>query len=91
MDYVTLEKLAADIGVHPRTLRRYMDDPTNPLPTHHVCVGGKDRGRVLVSRKEFDAWVSRFPAGRSHIKPQPAKVTALDRRVAAAVRSIRGG
>ena len=71
-DCVTLEKLAEDIGINERTLRRYMDDPVNPLPTHHVCIGGKDRGRVLVSRAEFNEWAKRFPAARSKVKPAKA-------------------
>jgi hypothetical protein len=44
-----------------RTLRRHIADPKNPLPTHHVTTAGKGRGLVLVSRREFDAWVERFP------------------------------
>ena len=75
-DLATLEKLSEEIGLNLRTLRRYMDDPVNPLPTHHVCLGGKDRGRVLVSRAEFNEWAKRFPPSRSKVKPAKADVDA---------------
>ena len=66
-----VKALAAYSGLSPSTLRRYMDDPQNPLPHHHVCVGGKDRGRVLIRKSEFDAWLDAFP-GRGP-KRQPAR------------------
>jgi hypothetical protein len=83
--YFDIEGLAEYSGLSVRTLRRYMDDPVNPLPNHHVVTSTKGRGRVLIAKREFDAWVHAFGPAKRH----PAKA-ALDERVAAAVRSIRG-
>jgi hypothetical protein len=58
--YFDLPKLAAYSGLSVATLRRYLADPNNPLPHHHVRQAGKARGRLLVSKREFDAWVRGF-------------------------------
>jgi hypothetical protein len=62
--YFDLEGLARYSGLGLRTLRRLMDDPVNPLPTHHVHGAGSDRGRVLISKRAFDTWVTSFPPRR---------------------------
>jgi hypothetical protein len=62
-----LTGLAAYSGLSLRTIRRYMDAPEHPLPTHHIQPPGSARGRVLVSKREFDAWVSSFPPRRSKV------------------------
>jgi len=83
-EYFDVESLAQEVGVSERTVRRWIDDAVNPLPSHAVRTGGRDRGRVLILRSEFDAWVKRFAPAR-------ATDTAMDERVAAAVvRSMRG-
>lgn len=83
--YFDLDALARYAGLSARTLRRYMDDPINPLPTHHVHASGRDRGRVLVSRRAFDAWVTSFPPLRSAIapaRPAAARAAAWARKLA---------
>lgn len=85
--YFDLAGLAAYSGLSTKTLRRYMDDPQNPMPTHHVRSSTNERGRILVSKRAFDAWVASFPPWRA-TKAAPA--TPLNVKVAAAVKSIRG-
>jgi hypothetical protein len=86
--YFDLVGLAAYSGLSTKTLRRYMDDPKRPLPTHHIRSSTSERGRILVSKREFDAWVASFPPGRA-TKVAPSS-TRLNAKVAAAVKSIRG-
>lgn len=83
--YFSIKSLAAHTGWSITTIERYMVDPQNPLPSHHVHTTGRDRGRVLIIKREFDAWVAQFPARRG----KPAKA-ALVNDAAAIVRSIRG-
>jgi hypothetical protein len=85
--YFDLAGLAVYCGLSTKTLRRYMDDPNHPLPTHHVRSSVNDRGRVLVSKREFDAWVASFPPKRSKVAQAAPQLNA---KVAAAVKSIRG-
>jgi hypothetical protein len=59
--FFDIDGLAAYSGLSAATLRRFMGDADNPLPNHHVARAGHGRGRVLVSKREFDAWVKRFP------------------------------
>ena len=74
-----LRALAEYSGLSIRTLQRHIVDPDNPLPTHHVCVKGKGRGRVLVLKREFDAWVRRFPAvGEEPRSVSPMLQTSVD-------------
>jgi hypothetical protein len=89
--YFDIEALADYSGLSPNTLRRYMADPVNPLPNHHVHGTGRDRGRTLIAKREFDAWVARFPPARGKARPAKADTDPrFEARVAAAVRSIRG-
>lgn len=48
-----------------------MADPDHPLPHHYVRAGGKDRGRVLVFKRDFDAWVATFPPARANDAVDP--------------------
>jgi hypothetical protein len=82
--YFDIEALARYAGLSTKSIQRYIDDPVNPLPSHHVHGSGRERGRVLIAKREFDAWVTQFPP-----KAKMAKAS-LDARVTAAVRSIRG-
>jgi hypothetical protein len=82
--YFDLEGLAAYSGLSEKTLRRYMTDPEHPLPNHYVKAGEKDRGKIFISKREFDAWVASFPPLKAHAKGR------LEARVAAAVKSMRG-
>lgn len=83
--YFDLEQLVMYTGLSLKTLRRYMADPINPLPSHHVHSSTDERGRVLIAKREVDAWIAQFPS-----KPKAAKAD-LDASVAEAVASIRGG
>jgi hypothetical protein len=67
--YFDVAGFAAYTGVNPRTVRRWLDDPINPLPSHHVHGSGRDRGRVLISKREGDAWIASFPPHRSKTAP----------------------
>jgi len=49
--WLDLNRLARHSSLSVRTLQRYLHAAEHPLPHHHVG------GRVLVSRREFDAWV----------------------------------
>jgi hypothetical protein len=84
--YFDLDALSDHTGLSRRTLQRYIDDPENPLPSHHVHPSNKERGRVLVSKREFDAWVAGFPPrlaeSKQIPKPKPAKASAWDRKLA---------
>jgi hypothetical protein len=87
--YFDLPGLAAYSGLSVRTLRRHMADPTHPLPTHHVRTAGKDRGKVLVRKAAFDAWVAAFPPAEAPVPRD--RVATLDERVARAVARSRRG
>jgi len=53
--------LADYSGLSESWIRRHIADKANPLPSHCVRAPGKQRGRVLVSKLEFDRWVKAFP------------------------------
>jgi Helix-turn-helix domain len=55
--YFSLPRLAAYSGLSVRTLRDYLRDPVGPLPHFRT------KGKILVRRSEFDAWMRRFRAG----------------------------
>src|SRR5262245_34466850 len=82
--YFDIDGLARYSSLSSSTLRRYMEDPINPLPHHHLHGGGKDRGRILISKRACDAWVASFPPLRSMIMPTTARRT----RPAAWVRKL---
>ena len=58
--YFDLDRLSRYSGLSLSSLRRYLRDPDHPLPHHEVRSAGKTRGRVLVRKDEFDAWVRSF-------------------------------
>ena len=62
-----LSGLAGYSGMSISTLRRHLVDPEHPLPHHRVRPTGKDRGRVLVFKREFDEWVRSF--AERHAQP----------------------
>ena len=86
--YFDLAGLAAYCGLSTKTLRRYIDDPAHPLPAHHIGSSKTDRGRILIAKREFDAWVASFPPRRATKVVRAS--TPVDVKVAAAVKSIRG-
>ena len=55
MPWLDLAKAAAHTLLSVRTLRRYLGDPTHPLPAY--LVGGK----VLLESVELDEWLRGFP------------------------------
>lgn len=84
-----LATLAEQVGVSERTVRRWMEDPVNPLPSHHVRGSFKDRGRVLIFGSEFKAWVRSFPAAQSkRAAPARAAVEEADPDVTAWVKRL---
>jgi hypothetical protein len=58
--YFDLAGLARYSGISVSSLRRYLVDPERPLPHHHIHPAGKTRGRIVVYKREFDAWVHSF-------------------------------
>jgi len=89
--YFDLKSLAAYSGLHPSTLKRFMLDPVHPLP-HHNVTRGLEKGRLLIRKRAFDAWIATFPPKRPPPQPPPARrpTPQMAARVAAAVRSIKG-
>lgn len=81
--YLTLTALAAYSSLSIATLRRAIVDPAHPLPAFRVA------RHVLVKKSEFDRWLE----AKAPVPPRAARAAtdaAMDRKVAQAVRSIRG-
>jgi hypothetical protein len=57
--YFTLTALTQYSGLSLSTLKRCLRDPGRPLPHHRVQPTGAGRGKVLVRKSAFDAWVAR--------------------------------
>lgn len=53
LEWLGLRQLTQYVAVSERTLRAWIHDPTDPLPASRV------RGKILVRRSEFDAWLER--------------------------------
>ena len=66
--YFELDALARYSSLSLSTLRRFLRDRAHPLPHHVLTPDGKRRGRILVSRRAFDAWVKSFPGVRARIR-----------------------
>jgi len=63
-DYLDLDELARYSRLSVRTLQRHLkrtDD--HQLPHWQVCIPGKKKGRVLVSKRAFDRWIEHFRVG----------------------------
>jgi hypothetical protein len=60
--YFDLDRLAKYSGLSVSSLRRFLKDKDHPLPHHRITGTGRGRGRLLVSKREFDEWVARFAA-----------------------------
>jgi hypothetical protein len=58
--FLSLRGLAAYSGIGIRKLRDHLNDPVHPLPHYRLPGGAKGKGKVLVRRSEFDAWISRY-------------------------------
>jgi len=71
--YFSMEELSRYSGLSLSTIKRGIRSRTNTLPHHTVHIGDNDRGRLLIYKREFDAWVRR--GGRSR-EPEPAESTA---------------
>ena len=70
MDLKALSKYSS---LSVRTLRQYLKDPVDPLPSFRL--GGK----ILVRRSEFDRWMAQFRqegADLDHIVSEIAKEVA---------------
>jgi hypothetical protein len=65
-DYLDLEPFAAQVGRHPRTVRRWMDEPDG-LP--HTRIGN----RILVHIPTARAWIM----GRMH-RPNERRARELE-------------
>ena len=54
LKYIDLKELSAHIGLSPRTLRKYVTDPVQPLPCFKV--GGK----LVFKESEVGKWIETF-------------------------------
>lgn len=59
--YLDMRALAAYASCSVRWLRQRLRDPEHPLPHYRV------RGKVLVRRDEFDAWMQRYRVSRQGV------------------------
>ena len=57
--YLDFEHLARYSSLSVSTLRRYVNDPVDPLPHLRLRGAGKAKGRVLVDKRAFDQWIHR--------------------------------
>ena len=53
-DYLDLKRLAVYSCLSIHTLRDYINDSVNPLPSYMI------KRIILVRRSEFDAWIGHF-------------------------------
>ena len=53
-EYLDLKRLAAYSSLSIHTLRNYINDTDNPLPSFTI------KRKILVRRGEFDAWIKQF-------------------------------
>jgi len=58
--YLDLDGLARYSGLGVSTLKRFVRDRAHPLPHLQVRADGKERGRLLFRKDEFDAWMDQF-------------------------------
>lgn len=86
--WLTIEQLVDHLSMSEQTIRRYMADPDHPLPSRRPRSAGKARGLLRFSKRQVDAWMDSF--GREEPPPTSIPSSTLDRKVAAAVKSIRG-
>jgi len=82
--YFRLADLARYSTLSVRQLQRYITDPVDPLPVHHL-------GRqVLVQKSEFDAWLrNRRECAAAAAAPDPRGQLSATRRAALALRGYR--
>lgn len=59
--YLDLDELSTYSGLSRRTLERFQNHPTHPLPFRRVSTGRGHGGRVLVGKRAFDLWLKTFP------------------------------
>lgn len=52
--YVNIKQLSTTIGLSPRTIRKWVIDPVNPLRCYRV--GGK----LLFEESEVEQWLKKF-------------------------------
>lgn len=56
-EFMTLEEVAKYLGVHIKTIYRYLYDEKNPLPAFHLGFGGRV---IRVNKEELDKWMKDF-------------------------------
>jgi helix-turn-helix protein len=62
--FLDLRALAEYANLSLRTLARHLADPARPLPHYKV------RGKILVRRSEFDAWIQAFRRSEPSVVPR---------------------
>ena len=79
--YFDLERLVRYSGLSLSTLRRYLKVPVDPLPHLVVRSPGRatGRGRIVVRRDEFDAWMARTFAPPAPATPGKPDVSWIRR------------
>lgn len=78
--YLDLKTLAAYASCSVRWLRYRLKDPWHPLPHYRI------RGKLLVRREEFDAWITRYRVCR-----RGEDLTQLVDQIVASVCARSGG
>ena len=59
--FLDIKSLSDYSSLSVRTLRDYIADDTNPLPSY--CV----KRKILVKRSEFDSWIEKYRANNATI------------------------
>ncbi|MGD0233345.1 MAG: hypothetical protein ABSC55_02290 [Syntrophorhabdales bacterium] len=59
--FFDLSKLSDYSSLSVRTLRDYLSDPSDPIPSY--CI----RRKILVRKSEFDAWIEKHKTDRDGI------------------------
>ncbi len=75
LDWLGLRELIEYAAVSERTLRKWIHSTIDPLPATRV------RGKMLVNRRAFDAWLQEHPVKPSNsVKRTRATVSASGSR-----------
>ena len=68
--YFDLRDLAQYSSISVRTLRDYLGDATDPLPSY--CI----KKKILVKKSEFDAWITKYRVRHTPLHSVVADVLA---------------
>lgn len=79
-EYLGIREVAAIVGLHPATIRRYIADPGNGFPRPVVFGGAGARGVTTQTyrflRSELEAYVAQLPRSSDLALPPPVHAEA---------------